>query len=93
MTEMSLHEQDEFVVVASDGLWDVMDSQDAVTLARNDLRKGHHPQQVAERLAGLAVKRHTADNVAVILVDLGKRDWAAAGANRRGGGLLGGLFG
>ena len=56
--EMALRAgEDEFLVVATDGLWDVMSSQEAVTLARNDLRRGRHPGEVAERLAGLAVRR------------------------------------
>jgi serine/threonine protein phosphatase PrpC len=80
--EMALQAgQDEFLVVATDGLWDVMSSQEAVTLARNDLRRGRHPGEVAERLAGLAVRRYTADNAAVVLVDLlGEEAGVAAGA-------------
>ena len=31
-------------VVASDGLWDVMDSQEVVKLARRDLQRGLDPQ-------------------------------------------------
>ena len=50
---------------------DVMQSSQAVSLARADLKKGHKPQQVAEKLAHLACRRHTTDNVAVVIVDLG----------------------
>lgn len=32
--------RDEFLVVATDGLWDVMSSQDVINLARTNLRKG-----------------------------------------------------
>ena len=48
-----------------------MQSSQAVSLARADLKKGHKPQQVAEKLAQLACRRHTTDNVAVVIVDLG----------------------
>ena len=48
-----------------------MQSSQAVSLARTDLKKGHPPQQVAEKLAQLACRRHTTDNVAVVIVDLG----------------------
>lgn len=47
-------------------------------------------QEVAERLSALAVKRGSQDNVAVVLIDLGKVDWAKGGASN-GGGLFGGL--
>ncbi|KAL4458266.1 hypothetical protein ABPG75_013131 [Micractinium tetrahymenae] len=94
VTELALHEGDEFVVVASDGLWDVMDSQEVVKLARRDLQRGSHPQEVAAKLSALAVKRGSQDNVAVVLIDLGKVDWSKQ--SNGGGGLfgsLGGLFG
>lgn len=44
VTELALHDDDEFVIVASDGLWDVMDSQEVTKLARRDLQRGSHPQ-------------------------------------------------
>lgn len=94
VTELALQGDDEFVIVASDGLWDVMDSQEVAKLARRDLQRGNHPQEVAARLSALAVKRGSQDNVAVVLIDLGKVDWSKQSAG--GGGLfgsLGSLFG
>lgn len=44
VTELALQGDDEFVIVASDGLWDVMDSQEVAKLARRDLQRGNHPQ-------------------------------------------------
>lgn len=44
VTELALHEGDEFLVVASDGLWDVLDSPEVVKLARRDLQRGASPQ-------------------------------------------------
>jgi serine/threonine protein phosphatase PrpC len=44
VTELALHDGDEFVIMASDGLWDVMESQEVVKLARRDLQRGHDPQ-------------------------------------------------
>lgn len=47
------------------------------------------PQEVAERLSALAVKRGSQDNVAVVLIDLGKVDWSKS--NGGGNGLFSGL--
>lgn len=133
------------VCACSDGLWDVMDSNEVVKLARRDLQRGSTPQvrargrplaapparlhawaahaalltlrhgwrlrarrpctqhasptptpsaaaqEVAERLSALAVKRGSQDNVAVVLMDLGKVDWGSGVGANGGGGLFGGL--
>ena len=78
---------DEFVVVASDGVWDVVSSADAVRVVRSALRRGAGAPGAAAALAEAAAKRRTQDNVAVVVVDLGHGD--------RGGkkGGWGGLFG
>lgn len=44
VSEVALGAEDEFLVMATDGLWDVISSQDVVTLARNNLKKGLSPQ-------------------------------------------------
>lgn len=82
---------DEFLIVATDGLWDVISSQEVIELARNQFRKGKAPPEVAERLASIAVRRHTADNVAVVVIDLlGEQKWDSLG--KQEGGKLFGLF-
>jgi hypothetical protein len=45
---------------------------------------------VAAKLSALAVKRGSQDNVAVVLIDLGKVEWDKQGG---GGGRLFGSFG
>ena len=72
---------------------DVCSSSIAVQQARNAFKKGSSPQEVADRLAELAVKRYTADNVAVIVVLLGlsgQHDKSAgkAGSNGKSKGLF-----
>jgi serine/threonine protein phosphatase PrpC len=92
---------DEFLVVASDGLWDAVPAADALRYARAQFKQGKGAQAVAEALCGLALKRYTADNVAVAVVDLlGPERRLAAGGGEGGGGgggkkggLFGGLFG
>jgi serine/threonine protein phosphatase PrpC len=44
VTAVALGPKDEFLVLATDGLWDVIDSQDVVSLARTNLRKGQSAQ-------------------------------------------------
>lgn len=70
VTEIELKEDDEFVIIASDGLWDVMASSHAVSIARQQFKRGKNAQEVADHIAHLAVRRHTYDNVAVAIVDL-----------------------
>ncbi|KAL3130276.1 hypothetical protein ABBQ38_008108 [Trebouxia sp. C0009 RCD-2024] len=70
VTEIQLKEDDEFVIIASDGLWDVMESSRAVTIARQQFKRGKNAQEVADHIAQLAIKQHTYDNVAVAVVDL-----------------------
>ena len=50
---------------------DVMSSRDVVVWARKEFKKGRKAQQVADFLATMALRRHTEDNVSVVVVDLG----------------------
>lgn len=77
VTEIALKEEDEFIILASDGLWDVMSSKAAVEFARKDLQKGRSLQSVADRLADIAIRRYSEDNIAVVVIDLGggKEGW------------------
>lgn len=57
------HDHD-FVILACDGLWDVMSNQDAVNLVRQSQLPKH---QVAAELTQLAIQKGTTDNVTVIV--------------------------
>lgn len=70
VTEMDLTSTDDFIIVATDGLWDVMSSAEAVRFVRRQLKKRLTIQKITEELVDLANKRYTTDNVAVILIDL-----------------------
>eukprot|EP00984_Skeletonema_dohrnii_P027401 scaffold16942_cov151-Skeletonema_dohrnii-CCMP3373.AAC.3 len=60
---------DEFLIMACDGLWDVMDADDAVRIAKNLLfDKKLSAKDGAERLAELATCRGSSDNITVILI-------------------------
>jgi len=59
VVEIALREDDEFIILASDGLWDVVSSKDAVDIARKDLQKGRPLKAVAEKLANIALRRYS----------------------------------
>jgi protein phosphatase 2C family protein 2/3 len=64
----TLTSEDEFMLLACDGLWDVVSSQRAVEIARQGLREHNDPQQCAQQLVSEALRKYTADNVSVIAV-------------------------
>ncbi|KAF1865340.1 hypothetical protein Lal_00004714 [Lupinus albus] len=73
--QVTLGSDTEFLVLASDGLWDYISSSDAVSFVRDQLRKHGNIQQACEALAQAALDRHTQDNVSIIIADLGRTDW------------------
>ncbi|XP_039022875.1 LOW QUALITY PROTEIN: protein phosphatase 2C 57-like [Hibiscus syriacus] len=65
----------EFVLLASDGLWDYINSSDAVTFVRNQLRKHGDVQVACDALAQTALDKGSQDNVSIIIADLGHTEW------------------
>ncbi|GKT21310.1 Protein phosphatase 2C family like protein [Aduncisulcus paluster] len=61
-------DQDEFLIIACDGVWDVMSDEDAVECVRSSLRSEKSPQKAAHKLADKAIKARSQDNVSVLLV-------------------------
>ena len=60
---------DEFLLLACDGLWDVMDADDAVRVTRRLLLDENWPvRQAAARLAKLAMHLGSSDNITVLIV-------------------------
>ena len=83
LTHRTLGKFDEFLLLASDGLWDIMDSHQAVEIARGVLKKRRaapgepqlsiedRAQKAADRLVAAAVHSgHCMDNVTVLLAML-----------------------
>ncbi|KAL6178778.1 hypothetical protein ACLB2K_050296 [Fragaria x ananassa] len=68
LQETCLTEEDEFLIMGCDGLWDVMSSQCAVTMARKELMIHNDPERCSRELVREALKRHTCDNLTVIVV-------------------------
>lgn len=65
-----LTEDDEFLILACDGLWDVFSSQNAIDMARASLRQHNDPAKAAKELASEALRRDSSDNVSVVCVCL-----------------------
>lgn len=64
--EQELDEEFELLVLASDGLWDVVPNEDAVTLALSE----QEPELAARKLIETAFSRGSADNITCIVVRL-----------------------
>jgi serine/threonine protein phosphatase PrpC len=58
----------EFLIMASDGLWDVISPEDAVKRVRMALNLGKLPKAASEELCALALKLGSGDNITVIIV-------------------------
>ncbi|KAG8871897.1 Protein phosphatase 2C 1 [Tulasnella sp. 331] len=65
-SEMELIPEDEFLIIACDGLWDVVEDQRAVEL----IQHCQDPQQASEVLLKHALENFSHDNVTVLVVKL-----------------------
>ncbi|KXN90607.1 hypothetical protein AN958_03847 [Leucoagaricus sp. SymC.cos] len=63
-TETELCDKDEFLILACDGLWDVISDQQSVDLIRDT----QSAQEASAKLLKHAISHHTTDNVTVIVV-------------------------
>ncbi|RZS17320.1 hypothetical protein BHM03_00049450, partial [Ensete ventricosum] len=67
LQETLLTEEDEFLILGCDGLWDVMSSQCAVTIARKELMAHNDPERCSRELVQEALTRNTCDNLTVVV--------------------------
>ncbi|KAK8468182.1 hypothetical protein PHAVU_007G244300 [Phaseolus vulgaris] len=67
ITESTLCPDDEFLVMASDGLWDVISSAEVINIIKDTVKE---PAMCSKRLATEAVERGSKDNITVIVVFL-----------------------
>ncbi len=80
MTIIGRSDEDELLLLASDGLWDVLTNQEAVNLAQRCLKRARQrgaSRQAAARVAAsvltrAAVDQGSSDNVTVVVVDLSR---------------------
>lgn len=61
-------DEDEFIMLASDGLFDVMTNQNAVNIVRSHLENSGKLNDAAEAVTNAAVELGSTDNVSVVIV-------------------------
>lgn len=65
--EIDLTSDDNLLILACDGLWDVVQDQEAINLIYNQHLSA---KEMAQLLVQTAIKKGTTDNVSVIVVEL-----------------------
>lgn len=78
---VDLTEHDEFAVIASDGLWDVMSDSNAVDFVRGRIERGNPVGEICASLVREAVhERNSRDNTTAVVVRFFKRKLVATKA-------------
>ncbi len=70
LTQRDLVDGDDFIVMASDGLWDVLKNKDVSDVCYSPYLQ-RKPQVIADELVQMALARGSMDNVTCIVVNLG----------------------
>jgi len=65
----------EFMVLACDGLWDVMSNEEVAQYVRKRLLKGIRSQKVCEELVRYAYKIGSTDNISVVIISFLKEEY------------------
>ena len=65
---IAIDPDDEFMVLACDGLWDVMSSQEVITCIKESLIRKKSLQESLNVVFKEAMDRNTIDNVTIILI-------------------------
>eukprot|EP00879_Flechtneria_rotunda_P002827 GHRR01003040.1.p1 GENE.GHRR01003040.1~~GHRR01003040.1.p1 ORF type:complete len:500 (+),score=140.47 GHRR01003040.1:154-1653(+) len=81
LISIELQREDDFVVLATDGLWDMVDNSEAVSVARRSLATARDPEAAARALVERAQRRSSQDNISVITLMLHGRQIAMAKSN------------
>uniref|UniRef100_A0A7S3PPP7 protein-serine/threonine phosphatase n=1 Tax=Aplanochytrium stocchinoi TaxID=215587 RepID=A0A7S3PPP7_9STRA len=69
-TDIDLSDDDEFLILACDGVWEVMDSEEAVQTV---IQSGLDAQIASENLVNTALRLGSTDNVTAIVVNLRRK--------------------
>jgi serine/threonine protein phosphatase PrpC len=80
---IELGESDDFLLLATDGLWDQVSSADAVAAARRSMAESRDPAAAAQALVERAQKLGSLDNTSVVVVLLHDRAIVLPKSNSR----------
>lgn len=75
---VKLEPQHKFLILACDGLWDVMSHEEAASSVFAGYQEGKGPADVASVLVSEALRKRTEDNVSVIVVYI---SWSSEGSS------------
>lgn len=65
---ITLTREDEFLIIGSDGIWDVFSSQNAVDFARRRLQEHNDVKLCCKQIVEEALNRGATDNLTVVMV-------------------------
>jgi len=68
VTHIPRHPEDEFLLLACDGIWDVMTNEDAIEFVHDQLKASVPHERIAENMLDYCLQRGSKDNMSVILV-------------------------
>ncbi|CAF1843051.1 unnamed protein product [Brassica napus] len=66
--QTALTEEDEFLVMGCDGIWDVLTSQEAVSIVKRGLNRHDDPARCARELVMEALRLNSFDNLTAVVV-------------------------
>ncbi|KAJ4957483.1 hypothetical protein NE237_024594 [Protea cynaroides] len=65
---ITLTKEDEFLIIGSDGVWDVFSNQNAIDFARRRLQEHNDVKLCCKEMVEEAIKRGALDNITIVLV-------------------------
>ncbi|KAG8639391.1 hypothetical protein MANES_14G137700v8 [Manihot esculenta] len=65
---VTLTKEDEFLIIGSDGIWDVFSSQNSVSFARRRLQEHNDVKLCCKEMVDEAIKRGASDNLTVVMI-------------------------
>ncbi|XP_068648635.1 probable protein phosphatase 2C 27 isoform X2 [Aristolochia californica] len=65
---ITLTKEDEFLIIGTDGVWDVFTNQNAVDFARRRLQEHNDVKRCCKEVGEEAIKRGSVDNLTVVIV-------------------------